>query len=99
MQVTSDLPVRHKCLLPVTLRSFKAVSARSPLSSWLCLAAPVTLHTFVATMMLRVRHGMLVFCFNHTSATEIYSLSLHDALPISAAVRGILRLLRVCVSV
>src|SRR5438132_13201551 len=28
--------------------------------------------------------GLLIFCFNDTTTTEIYTLSLHDALPISA---------------
>src|SRR6185312_11074813 len=32
---------------------------------------------------------MTYFFFNDTATTEIYTLSLHDALPISAAVRGI----------
>src|SRR3712207_9170675 len=29
---------------------------------------------------------MIFFCFNDTATTEIYTLSLHDALPISAVV-------------
>src|SRR5436853_2338552 len=29
----------------------------------------------------------LIFCFNHSAPTEIYPLSLHDALPISSARR------------
>src|SRR3712207_9454748 len=29
-------------------------------------------------------HGVVVFFFNDTATTEIYTLSLHDALPISA---------------
>src|SRR2546426_11260096 len=33
------------------------------------------------------RHGRLVFFFNDTATTEIYTLSLHDALPISGAAR------------
>src|SRR5688572_31354147 len=34
------------------------------------------------------------FCFNHTASTEIYTLSLHDALPISPSLKkpGILQL-------
>src|SRR6266496_2169397 len=28
-----------------------------------------------------VRIGVVIFCFNDTAATEIYTLSLHDALP------------------
>src|SRR5690242_21205914 len=31
---------------------------------------------------------LLYFFFNHTATTEIYTLSLHDALPISAARHG-----------
>src|SRR3712207_6862810 len=31
---------------------------------------------------------MLIFFFNDTATTEIYTLSLHDALPISRLVRG-----------
>src|SRR5438034_5297786 len=30
---------------------------------------------------------LLVFCFNHTAPTDIYTLSLHDALPISTTWR------------
>src|SRR3712207_8248390 len=30
---------------------------------------------------------MVSFCFNDTATTEIYTLSLHDALPISAGVQ------------
>src|SRR3712207_8316233 len=32
--------------------------------------------------------GCSVFCFNDTATTEIYTLSLHDALPISLAPRA-----------
>src|SRR5271167_4115858 len=34
------------------------------------------------------RGGPMFFFFNDTATTEIYTLSLHDALPISQAVRG-----------
>src|SRR5256885_16412241 len=34
--------------------------------------------------MMRVRSLVLFFFFNDTATTEIYTLSLHDALPISA---------------
>src|SRR3712207_8321506 len=34
---------------------------------------------------------LVVFFFNDTATTEIYALSLHDALPISGAVGGISR--------
>src|SRR5574340_1786258 len=33
--------------------------------------------------MLRCRSGLFFFFFNDTATTEIYTLSLHDALPIS----------------
>src|SRR5258705_13373399 len=33
-------------------------------------------------------HDLLFFFFNDTATTEIYTLSLHDALPISAADRA-----------
>ena len=33
-----------------------------------------------------------VFFFNDTATTEIYTLSLHDALPISGSVTGLIRL-------
>src|SRR5256885_10021812 len=36
----------------------------------------------------------LFFFFNDTATTEIYTLSLHDALPICAAARGRLELVR-----
>src|SRR6266576_3515530 len=35
--------------------------------------------------------GWILFFFNDTATTEIYTLSLHDALPISWAVRGTAR--------
>src|SRR5580698_11563451 len=34
-----------------------------------------------------VNHLIFVFFFNETATTEIYTLSLHDALPISAGTR------------
>src|SRR3712207_7198296 len=34
-----------------------------------------------------MRHRLLFFFFNDTATTEIYTLSLHDALPISASTR------------
>src|SRR6266487_2594523 len=33
-------------------------------------------------------HGVFFFFFNDTATTEIYTLSLHDALPISTLSRG-----------
>src|SRR3712207_6953606 len=39
----------------------------------------------------------IFFFFNDTATTEIYTLSLHDALPISAVVSGFCQLLRPCV--
>src|SRR6266480_5064273 len=41
-----------------------------------CIAAPGLLHL--------QDHGMACFFFNATATTEIYTLSLHDALPIYA---------------
>src|SRR3712207_8066904 len=38
--------------------------------------------------MRRFPHTIVVFFFNDTATTEIYTLSLHDALPISAATRS-----------
>src|SRR2546430_13559338 len=35
-------------------------------------------------------HGVASFFFNDTATTEIYTLSLHDALPISALARALL---------
>ena len=35
------------------------------------------------------RESMFFFFFNVTAATEIYTLSLHDALPISTAARNV----------
>ena len=35
------------------------------------------------------RYGMLCFFFNDTATTEIYTLSLHDALPISVALEAL----------
>src|SRR2546421_5959439 len=39
-------------------------------------------------------HASFFFFFNDTATTEIYTLSLHDALPISAAARPLRALLR-----
>src|SRR2546427_7655972 len=35
--------------------------------------------------MVRIRLRYIIFFFNDTATTEIYTLSLHDALPISSA--------------
>src|SRR2546430_16557622 len=43
--------------------------------------------------MLLCRPGPLIFFFNDTATTEIYTLSLHDALPIlvvAAGIKGVL---------
>src|SRR5262249_59609293 len=39
----------------------------------------------------RISLHSLPFFFNHTATTEIYTLSLHDALPISRGPRSVLR--------
>src|SRR6478672_10694166 len=49
--------------------------------------AGVDLHFAHALVFLHAQHGLsleLVFFFNDTATTEIYTLSLHDALPICA---------------
>src|SRR5438445_8136752 len=43
------------------------------------------------TYTLKFRVILLRFFFNDTATTEIYTLSLHDALPISSRVRALLR--------
>src|SRR2546422_9149220 len=49
---------------------------------------------FCSSHVLGDRHllynSLLFFFFNDTATTEIYTLSLHDALPISYAIRGAL---------
>ena len=42
-------------------------------------------------MRCETRLLLLVFFFNDTATTEIYTLSLHDALPICLSVYGIMR--------
>src|SRR5206468_12837354 len=42
-----------------------------------------TFHVFASAFMFCFALIFLVFCFNDTPTTEIYTLSLHDALPIS----------------
>src|SRR5439155_23211609 len=37
-------------------------------------------------------HYHYIFCFNHTPTTEIYTLSLHDALPICAKKSGMVNI-------
>src|SRR6266481_9442049 len=39
----------------------------------------------VASSVLDVAAGVFLFFFNHPATTEIYTLSLHDALPISGS--------------
>ena len=39
--------------------------------------------------MKRTDGSLVLFFFNDTATTEIYTLSLHDALPISKARRGV----------
>src|SRR5256885_13962719 len=50
--------------------------------------------------ILRIRHkkrGPTFFFFNDTATTEIYTLSLHDALPISVACKGYCRECLACI--
>src|SRR5260363_347924 len=42
----------------------------------------------LGVMLNRLNVIVFLFFFNHTATTEIYTLSLHDALPISAAPDG-----------
>src|SRR5476649_2826712 len=44
---------------------------------------------FMLSLLLEI--FLLFFFFNDTATTEIYTLSLHDALPICAAGRGVVR--------
>src|SRR5258707_4149346 len=46
-------------------------------------------HTLGAS--LNIRHNLSSFFFNDTATTEIYTLSLHDALPISIPTPSLLR--------
>src|SRR2546429_4432270 len=43
-----------------------------------------SIHVMIRLVVLPSSGGSLVFFFNDTATTEIYTLSLHDALPISA---------------
>src|SRR2546430_13934701 len=45
------------------------------------------------SLSMHLSHNFLLFFFNDTATTEIYTLSLHDALPISVAPCGRLRTL------
>src|SRR5688572_32652309 len=40
-------------------------------------------------LLISLSHCFFLFFFNDTATTEIYTLSLHDALPISTAVFGV----------
>src|SRR5215208_41506 len=66
--ILASLQVRLVVLLPFQLLR---LSLSTP-SRWTPLALSVFLHCVVA-----------FFFFNHTATTDIYTLSLHDALPIS----------------
>src|SRR5258708_12151300 len=50
---------------------------------------PVSAGDFVSTLFVHAGHtqGHFFFFFNDTATTEIYTLSLHDALPISVLAR------------
>src|SRR4051794_41941586 len=48
----------------------------------------VTTPSEPSTSCLTSIHYVIFFFFNDTATTEIYTLSLHDALPISAADKG-----------
>src|SRR5688572_31859084 len=50
----------------------------------MCKQSTLVLHTYRITLfsLLRYLHCVLFFFFNDTATTEIYTLSLHDALPI-----------------
>src|SRR5207253_11452360 len=55
-----------------------------PVSSFSCtLNLSFTLPYVSSTLTLFTPSPSLLFFFNHTATTEIYTLSLHDALPIS----------------
>src|SRR5260370_39312306 len=71
---SSDVP-------PVPLYIFFTLRVH-PFLSWLSLAS--ALSCFQATFSFR----SCFFFFNDTATTEIYTLSLHDALPISASMSG-----------
>src|SRR2546429_2438477 len=43
------------------------------------------IHLYSVVLVIRVSVFFIFFFFNDTATTEIYTLSLHDALPISAA--------------
>ena len=48
----------------------------------------MTSHICVLLVVVVFFFCLFVFFFNDTATTEIYTLSLHDALPISVSMRG-----------
>src|SRR2546423_13930932 len=52
-----------------------------------CLWEPLFVYVFLVYALLSYS---FFFFFNDTATTEIYTLSLHDALPISAAMLGVI---------
>src|SRR6185312_9927870 len=76
---TSELQSRSElvCRLLLEKKKKSQPRSRSPCCSSRCGAAPSCSRT--ASSMA----GVLFFFFNDTATTEIYTLSLHDALPIS----------------
>src|SRR5260221_11457310 len=51
-------------------------------------SSPLTLHFRISFSFYRLLWSSTFFFFNDTATTEIYTLSLHDALPISEVQRG-----------
>src|SRR5260221_222407 len=74
---------------PVMVKAPAAVSAAGPGGKEKLLVLSIT--TGLPTM-LGVSVSPTFFFFNDTATTEIYTLSLHDALPISTAVGSVVSL-------
>src|ERR1035438_1690676 len=81
------LPGKQKCALPI--RSQEHTSELQYLTHLVCplLLPPNTLFFFLPPTSPSIVLPALIsfFFFNDTATTEIYTLSLHDALPISCA--------------
>src|SRR5205814_8279099 len=59
-------------------------------SNWCSMTSVISylissVDTYMIVFVLHSRYSFSFFFFNDTATTEIYTLSLHDALPISAA--------------
>src|SRR5215813_12781799 len=81
-------PPRGGCAPPGDRKSTRLNSSHVRSSyAVFCLKKKHTFHQSLSSPQMRPRRCRTFFFFNDTATTEIYTLSLHDALPIQGARR------------